>query len=130
MREFLTIAKAMSDENRARVLMFLHSGELCVCQIIEMLGLAPSTVSKHMSVLYQARLVDYRKEGRWIYYRLADEGAPAAVVEAINWLRRSLARDPRIRQDEQKLKHVRRMSQVELCVHYRVQPDEEHAVRC
>jgi len=53
--------------------MMLSGGELCACQIIEMLGLAPSTVSKHMSILRQAGLVETRKEGRWIYYRLAEE---------------------------------------------------------
>jgi len=54
MRDFMRIAKALSDENRVRTLMFLAEGELCVCQIIEMLCLAPSTVSKHMNILYQA----------------------------------------------------------------------------
>ena len=60
MRGCLAITKALSDANRVRVLMGLTTGELCVCQIIEMLSLAPSTVSKHMSVLRQARLVESR----------------------------------------------------------------------
>ena len=75
MREFMAAAKALADENRVRVLLFLRGGkELCLCQIVEMLGLAPSTVSKHMAVLYQAGLVESRKEGRWIYYRLPGSG--------------------------------------------------------
>jgi DNA-binding transcriptional ArsR family regulator len=41
MKEFMAVAKALADENRVRVLMFLHEGELCVCQVVEMLGLAP-----------------------------------------------------------------------------------------
>ena len=73
MLETLNITKALSDENRIRALMMLTGGELCVCQIIEMLGLAPSTVSKHMSILRQAGLVETRKEGRWIYYRLSKD---------------------------------------------------------
>jgi len=76
MREFMAIAKALADESRTRVLMFLRGGELCVCQIVEMLGLAPSTVSKHMAILHQARLVESRKDGRWTYYRLPKEDAP------------------------------------------------------
>ena len=72
MRKFLNITKALSDEGRVRVLMFLREGELCVCEIVEMLGLAPSTVSKHLAILQQAELIDSRKDGRWIYYRLAD----------------------------------------------------------
>ena len=60
MRGCLAITKALSDANRVRVLMGLTTGELCVCQIIELLSLAPSSVSKHMSVLRQARLVESR----------------------------------------------------------------------
>lgn len=69
--QFIAVTKALSDPNRIRALMALRSGELCVCQIIELLGLAPSTVSKHMSILKQAGLVDSRKDSRWVYYRLA-----------------------------------------------------------
>ena len=68
---FMTITKALSDENRVRMLLALDGRELCVCQIIELLGLAPSTVSKHMSILANARLVEGRQEGRWRFYRLA-----------------------------------------------------------
>jgi DNA-binding transcriptional ArsR family regulator len=52
MKDVLAIAKALADENRTRVLMFLRAGELCVCQIMEMMGLAPSTVSKHLNILH------------------------------------------------------------------------------
>ncbi|MHC4105048.1 MAG: ArsR/SmtB family transcription factor, partial [Planctomycetota bacterium] len=72
MLDFINMTKALSDENRVRAIMMLRNGELCVCQLIEMLGLAPSTVSKHMSILRQARLVQVRKEGRRMYYRLPD----------------------------------------------------------
>ena len=60
MRDVVTIAKALSDENRVLILTILEGRELCVCQVIELLGLAPSTVSKHLSILKQARLVDGR----------------------------------------------------------------------
>ncbi|MBI3460389.1 winged helix-turn-helix transcriptional regulator [Candidatus Acetothermia bacterium] len=61
MREIVTITKALANEVRLRILMLLSEGELCACQIIEVLDLAPSTVSKHLSILHQARLVDARK---------------------------------------------------------------------
>ena len=83
MRDLMTVIKALADENRVRVLMALGPKELCVCQIVELLGLAPSTVSKHMSILKQARLVDSRKEGRWMYYRLANSTAPALVRQTV-----------------------------------------------
>ena len=51
MQQVLTIAKAIGDESRARALFALREGELCLCQIIDLLKLSPSTVSKHMDVL-------------------------------------------------------------------------------
>ena len=98
-REFMAITKALADENRVRVLLALERGELCVCQIVELMALATSTVSKHMSILKAARLVDSRKEGRWIYYRLADKNAPAAVRQAIAWVSRCLDSDPQVVRD-------------------------------
>ena len=87
----MAVAKALADENRVRVLLTLCGRELCVCQIIEMLGLAPSTVSKHMAILKQARLVESRKEGRWMFYRLAGEDAPTEAREATALVSRLLA---------------------------------------
>jgi DNA-binding transcriptional ArsR family regulator len=119
MREFLTIAKALADESRARILMFLHGGELCVCELIELLGLAPSTVSKHMAILHQAGLVDSRKEGRWVYYRLAGEGGAPCALDAIRWLRRCAERNPEFAGDKRRVAKVRRMSRSRLCERYR-----------
>lgn len=117
MREFMTAAKALADRNRTRVLMFLRSGELCVCQIIEMLGLAPSTVSRHMNILHRAGLVESRKEGRWVYYRLSRAAGPAARG-AIGWVRQSLARDEQVLADAKAIKAVRRIDREELCARY------------
>jgi DNA-binding transcriptional ArsR family regulator len=119
MREFLNITKALSDESRVRALMALADGELCVCQIIELLSLAPSTVSKHMAVLHQAGLVETRKEGRWIFYRLAEEPGLPCAKQALAMARECLAKDGRIREDAKKLKCVRKMTREELCRHYK-----------
>ena len=118
MREFLNITKALSDENRVRALMALEGGELCVCQIIELLRLAPSTVSKHMAILHQAGLVETRKDGRWIYYRLAEEPGLPCVRQALMMTMECLAKDGRVRQDAKKLHRIRMMSRDALCVHY------------
>jgi DNA-binding transcriptional ArsR family regulator len=112
------VTKALADENRVRVLMFLGDGELCVCQIIEMLKLAPSTVSKHMSVLSAAGLVDSRREGHWIYYRRAAKASPRACT-ALNWLDASLRRDPAVVRDAKRLLRVRQKSLSKLCDHYK-----------
>ncbi len=119
MYDFINIAKALSDENRVRALMLLSQGELCVCQLIEMLRLAPSTVSKHMSILRQARLVESRKEGRWMYYRLADEDPPKEVIQAIRWVQNSLAKDKQILADARQVKRVCKIDKDELCNCYK-----------
>src|ERR1017187_7221762 len=90
MRDCLNITKALSDENRLRMLMALRDGELCVCQLTELMGLAMSTVSKHLSILYQAGLVAARKDARWMYYSLPRKGVSAVAGEDAGWGRRPL----------------------------------------
>lgn len=118
LRDLMAVTKALSDENRVRIMMFLSEDELCVCQIIELLGLAPSTVSKHLSILKQAELIDSRKKGRWIYYRLPEESVPEVVTRAIEWLQTSLDKDKQIGEDRKKLKKVQKKSLEELCQAY------------
>ena len=115
MKDFLNITKALADENRLRMLMALQGGELCVCQIAELTGLALSTVSKHLSMLYQAGLLNARKEGRWMYYSLPGKGAPTAAREAVAWVRRSLEENERIAEDAKQLKKVMEMDLSEIC---------------
>jgi ArsR family transcriptional regulator, arsenate/arsenite/antimonite-responsive transcriptional repressor len=114
-REFMSVVRALGDENRVRSLLALRGKELCLCQIIELLGLAPSTVSKHMSILKQARLVDTRKSGRWVFYRLAGNKSAPEVQEAIVWLCKSLSRDTSVRQDERRLKEILKIDITVLC---------------
>ncbi|MCX5684103.1 MAG: metalloregulator ArsR/SmtB family transcription factor [Planctomycetota bacterium] len=119
MKKFMAAAKALADENRVRVLGFLGGGELCLCQIIEMLGLAPSTASKHMAILHQAGLVESRKDGRWIYYGLAGRGASPCVRSAIRWVQGCVAKDPQARLDARRLAKVCRRPKEELCECYK-----------
>ena len=88
----MAITKALSDPNRVRVLLALRGGELCVCQVTELLDLATYTISKHLSILNQAGLILSRKTERWVYYRLPDKAAPVVVREALDWVAKSLAR--------------------------------------
>ena len=95
--------------------MLLRRRELCACQITELFGLAASTMSKHLSILYQAGLVDSRKEGRWIYFRLPDGKAPSAVKKAIDWIAKAAEGQPRIREDAELLKKIVKMDPSEIC---------------
>lgn len=118
MREFLNITKALSDENRVRALLALAGGELCLCQIIELLGLAPLTVSKHMTLLHQAGLVESRKDGRWTFYSTAtDSGSPQARA-ALDMTLQCLAKDPKGTLDAKRLRAIRKMDRDTLCCHY------------
>ncbi len=115
MNEFLAITKALSDEGRVRTLLALRSGELCVCQLIELLALAPSTVSKHMAILKQAGLVSLRKDGRWAYYRLAGKESSPMVQRTIEWVVASVGTSPRAREDGMRLKGILEIDKEELC---------------
>jgi DNA-binding transcriptional ArsR family regulator len=115
MREFMNITKALADENRIRMLLVLRKGELCVCQITELFSLAPSTVSRHLSILFQAGLVESRKDGRWIYYQLPDKTAPVEVREAIDWVKKSLADNPHVLEDNKQLQKILKQDPAELC---------------
>ena len=119
MQEFLAITKALGDETRVRALLALRDGELCLCHIIELLQLAPATLSKHMDLLVQAGLIERRKDGRWCYFRLAGREAPPAVRRALKWTLEALADDPAVRRDVEVLKKVKRMALKELSACYR-----------
>jgi len=103
MRSTLRITKALSDIQRLRILMLLRTGELCVCQVIAVLGLAPSTVSKHLSILSGAGLLDSRKDGRWAYYRLPQGAALKTVKPVLKWLGEVLGGDDSVAKDAKKL---------------------------
>ena len=106
-----------SDRNRVRALLWLHEGELCVCQLIELLELAPSTVSRHMTVLHAAGLVTSRREGHWIYYRLPGRGSTPAARQALSWLRRNLD-DAADAADRERLQAILARPKESLCACY------------
>lgn len=114
MRQFMNITKALADENRVRMLLALRDGELCVCQITELFGLAPSTVSKHLSILYQAGLVNARKNGRWMHYSLPGKTADASIRELLRWLQTAIGDDPQVASDAERLKKILAIDPAEL----------------
>ncbi len=115
MRDVVAVVKALADENRLRALFALRLSELCLCQIIELLGLSPSTVSRHMSILKQARLVESRKDGRWIYYRQAGDNAAPLVRGALDWVSRSLKGGKETAKDVRQLKNILKTNPETLC---------------
>jgi DNA-binding transcriptional ArsR family regulator len=118
MQDIINVTKAISDENRVRTLMFLRGGELCLCQIIQVLGLASSTVSKHMSILNQAGLVRVRKEGRWRYFSLPGKNTPKHILNCLKWLEKSLTKDKTVTRDTKKLREIMKIPVEEYCGSY------------
>ncbi len=70
MEKLSNLFKALSDPNRLRILKMLEIRPLCVCEITRCLGLATSTVSKHLSILKENGLVLDEKDGKWVTYRI------------------------------------------------------------
>jgi len=114
-KSMLQITKALADGQRLRMLLLLRDRELCVCQIIAVLDLAPSTISKHLSILSAAGLVEHRKEGRWAYYRLPGNAADPMVRNAWRWIATSLRDDDAMAKDMKKLAKVLQRDPEVLC---------------
>jgi len=65
--------KALADDTRIKVIYALSKAELCVCDVAALIGSSKATASYHLRLLHHMGLVRYRKEGKLVYYRLADE---------------------------------------------------------
>ena len=115
MRDFMNLTKALGDETRVRILLVLRNQELCVCQITELFGMAPSTVSKHLSLLYQAGLVTSRKTDRWVYYRLSAPAIGSPIQAATAWVTQALENEAKIVADTKKIKQILKTDLAEIC---------------
>lgn len=105
MDNVIALFKALSDRNRLRIVAALmHYKELCACQIIELMGVTGATVSRHMGVLIASGLVDSRKAGRWVYYRMRRE--KAEFTGLVRWIEKQLGNDSDIACDAKKLAEI------------------------
>jgi DNA-binding transcriptional ArsR family regulator len=115
MRDFELTMKAVGDPTRTRILKLLEGGGLCVCQVQAVLGLAPSTVSKHLAILKLAGLVEDRRDGKWIQYALVEDPRHPHVRPALDLLRGALDRDPAVLADRRRLREIKAIPLVRLC---------------
>lgn len=104
--------KALAHPARLRILAMLRGGELCVCQMTAVLDAAASTVSAHLADLKRAGLVAERKDGRWVFHRLEEGEAAAALLQPVL---RSIAADPQVEADARLLRSLRRVPVEDLC---------------
>ncbi len=110
-KQALSVFNALSDLSRLRIFMSLRDGPLCVCRIITLLGLAPSTVSKHLWILRQADLIESEKKGRWMYYQLST----AIDKHFLKWLQSTLSEDEKICADIKSIKSIMKEDPEILC---------------
>ena len=86
LKDNVNIFKALSDPNRLRILKMLQIKDLCVCEITDVLGLAPSTVSKHLSLLRDAGFINEEKDGKWVNYMLNTKPSDPASASLISMM--------------------------------------------
>jgi ArsR family transcriptional regulator len=106
MKDVARFFKAFSDETRLRILHLLLKGELCICELMEVLGLPQSNVSRHMAYLKNAGLVDDRREAVWVYYSLAEPKSKLHGCQ-LNCLAECLGDYEILRRDEARLEEFK-----------------------
>jgi len=107
MREMVKIFKSLSDTNRLRILKMLEIRPMAVCEISAVLGLAMSTVSKHLYLLREAGFLEDRKEGKWVIYALPERPGPHQR-ELLALLTRWLELEEAVQKDRQRAGNVDR----------------------
>lgn len=108
MRNLVKVFKAISDTNRIRILKMLEVRTLCVCEITDVLKLAPSTVSKHLSLLRGANFILAEKDGKWVYYSLNKAHNEQYVRKLLPLIRQWLPDDETIHHDREKVHKINR----------------------
>jgi len=108
----VTINRALGHSARLRTVAMLRSGSLCVCQITEVLKLAPSTVSLHLKELKRSGVITERKDGRWVHIALSED------PEVRPWIETALAAvagDAQLDADDRMVEELRRLPVEDLC---------------
>ena len=102
--------KSLSDSSRLRILKMLQVKPLCVCEITDVLELATSTVSKHLSILKETGFIIEEKDGRWVNYMLNPNPGDPRISSIISTLDFWIADQRLIEYDRAKVKRVNRHS--------------------
>jgi len=109
---FVDVAKSFAHPARLRILAMLRDGDLCVCQVTAILGLAASTVSGHLADLRRSGVLTERKEGRWVHYELTSQPPLARLIDD---LLAAVEDDPQISDDRQLVQALRQVPNEVLC---------------
>jgi ArsR family transcriptional regulator len=115
MRNYEVAFKAAADPTRVRILKILEGGEMCVCQIIAILSLGQSTVSKHLFLLRAAGLIRDRRDRKWVHYSLDRGGDSPYAARILRNLRGWLNDDPVIANDRERAARAREIGPMAIC---------------
>ena len=105
-RPISRLFRALGDETRLRIIALLAHGELCVCHLEECLRVSQPKVSRHLAILRAAGVADSRRDGSWVYYRLAQQ-PDAECEQQLRSLVRTFAKRAVLRNDLERLVRVR-----------------------
>lgn len=108
MKEFVKVTKALSDPNRVKIIKMLQHKVMCVCEMKEALQISQPSVSKHLRILEEAGLVDFKKDGLWVNYYLTDGSKSPYVSSLLGNLRHWLEDESEIRELLKRLPNIRR----------------------
>lgn len=111
MKKIIKILKALSDENRLRIICLLsHKKGMCVCEIQEIIGLSQPTISFYLKKLEEAEIITHSKSGLWVEYSINEN--IGANLNIINALMMQLKDNKKIKED---LKKAEKVSRIEIC---------------
>ncbi len=114
MDKLTSLFKALSDPNRLRIIAALmENSELCACQITELLHLSGATVSRHLSILTSAGLINSRKEGRWVYFSLKEKGSELQAL--YHWMKSEFKKSKTVKGDKVSLKKITSCAPEKVC---------------
>jgi ArsR family transcriptional regulator len=102
-RPLTQLFRALGDETRLRIVALLAHGELCVCHIVHALELTQPNASRQLGILKHAGVVDARRDGTWVYYRLADQDHEA-VERVLGVLTKTFGAERLLRADHARVR--------------------------
>ncbi len=112
MKKFTEVMKALSDPNRVKIVKMLQHRSMCVCELREVLQVSQPTVSKHLKILERAGLVNYKKDGLWVDYFLADGSESPYAGSLLGNLRHWMEADDEVSRLADRLPFINR---VDIC---------------
>lgn len=118
--------KALADRTRLRLISLIGDSEVCVCFLVAILKTSQPKISRHLAYMRRAQIVDARREGKWIHYRLSDPPDEHAA-RIFREVRASLAEYPELQRDRAKLEQICCAPQLPVQLRHAPKPTEIHA---